>query len=255
MATPIILFDNRFLDGTPTATSTAAGFSVLNIRDGKTYTYWRAAHAGTNFITVDCGVARAVSTFAVIGHNLASASATVSVESSADNITWTVRLAGFTPSSDKAFLRIVNWAIARFWRIRIVTATVIPFIAVAVIGSRTEFPFPPDVPYIPYRESIEAETSIGKTGHILGSVIRFKPIEITARFSNLPREWVMNYFIFFWNSHISNLRPFFWAWNIGVYPDMIFYVTVDKTASFETPMSVLPFIDSIELNMRGIMEI
>ncbi|MBT9169413.1 MAG: hypothetical protein DDT19_02772 [Syntrophomonadaceae bacterium] len=254
MATPIILFDNRFLDGTPTATSAAAGFSVLNIRDGRTHTHWRAAHTGTNFISVDCGIARSANCVAVISHNLLSSGTTFSVESSTDNITWTVRLAGFTPSSDRAFLRRFTSATARFWRVR-TDAIGFPFLGVVMLGNELVFPFPPDTPYTPYRESIEAESSTGKTGHILGSVIRFKSIEISARFSNFPRGWVINNFKPFWNSHASRLRPFFWAWDITAFPDMVFFVTIDKESSFEMPMSILPFVDSIELNMRGVMEI
>ncbi|MBT9165246.1 MAG: hypothetical protein DDT23_01261 [candidate division WS2 bacterium] len=255
MATPIILFDNRFLDGTPTATSTAPGFSVLNIRDGKTYTHWRAVGAGANFITVDCGVARSADCLAIIGHNLGTANASVFVETSTDNASWTDRFPRFIPSSDRALFVTFPLTFARFWRFGTVTTTAIPFLAVVMLGNRLTFPFPPDTPYIPCRESIEAESAIGKTGQILGSVMRFKPIEISARFSNLTRAWVMNNFMPFWNSHASNLRPFFWAWDITAFPDMVFFVTIDKESSFEMPMSILPFIDSIELNMKGVMEI
>ncbi|MBT9175484.1 MAG: hypothetical protein DDT22_01163 [candidate division WS2 bacterium] len=256
MATPIILFNNRFDDGIPVATSTAAGSSVLNIRDGRTYTFWQAATAGTNFITVDCGIPRITDCLAVIGHNLRAAGAIISVESSVDNITWTTRIAGFTPPSNRAFLRTFFPPVTeRHWRIRIVTAAVPPVLAVVYLGHRITFPFPPDAPFIPCREFVEAETSIGKTGHILGSVIRYKPIQIFARFSNLTRTWIAENFMFFWNTHASNLRPFFWAWDITAFPDMVFYVTINKETSFEMPMSVLSFIDSIELNMKGIMEI
>ncbi|MBT9169610.1 MAG: hypothetical protein DDT19_02972 [Syntrophomonadaceae bacterium] len=256
MANPMIVFDNRFLDGMLSATSTATGFNVRNIVDFRVYTYWRAAHAGTNFITVDCGIPRTADCLAVIGHNLRNANATVSVESSVDNITWTTRIAGFTPSSNRAFLRIFFPPVTeRHWRIRIVTATVPPILAIIYLGHRILFPFPPDTPYIPYRESIEAESSIGKTGYILGSVVRFKPIQIFVRFSNLTRTWIMENFIFFWDNYASNLRPFFWAWDITTFPNMVFFVTIDKESSFEMPTSILPFIDSIELNMKGIMEV
>ncbi|MBT9168563.1 MAG: hypothetical protein DDT19_01910 [Syntrophomonadaceae bacterium] len=254
MSLPIILFDNRFNDGTPTATSTAAGFSVLNIRDGKTYTYWRAAHAGTNFITVDCGVARSAGCIAIVGHNLGTASAMVTVETSNDNITWIGR-ANFAPPSDRAFFRLLPAEVtARFWRIRIDTASVIPFIAVAMIGRGTTLPSPPDTPFVPYRESIEAESSIGKTGQILGSVIRFRPIQISARFSNVPRLWIAGAFMHFWN-YASFLRPFFWVWDAGAFPNMIFYVTIDNEFSLEMPVSILSFVDSFELRMKGVMEI
>ena len=52
-AKPILLFDNVFEDGTPTATDTASGYDVLNLIDWRNYTYWKAASAGTKHLTVD----------------------------------------------------------------------------------------------------------------------------------------------------------------------------------------------------------
>lgn len=254
MANPIILYDSRFMDGTPTATDTAAGFSVLNIKDYRTYTFWKAASSGTKYITIDCAGAKSANCLAIIAHNLYTAGATVSVESSPDNSNWTVRLAEFTPASDKALLKIFTDASAPYWRIKIVTASMAAQIGVVFLGARMDFPYPPDAPYIPYTEGIEAETSIGKTGHILGSTIKFKPLELTARFSNLTRTWVLNTFKVFWDTHASDLKPFFYAWDIDAYPDMVFFVAVDDGSKYQTPVSILQYIDSIELRMRGAKE-
>lgn len=251
---PVILYDNRFNDGTPVATDTALDFSILNIRDYRTYTFWRAASAGTKFITIDCGSAKSADALGIISHNLRTANATVSVESSTDNSTWTQRLAGFTPSDDKAFIRLFTSASARYWRIRIVTASIAPQLAVAMLGVRMTFPWPPDSPYVPYMERIESQSSRSKKGHILGSVINFKSIEISARFSNLTRDWVLNTFNAFWDGHGSDLKPFFYAWDIDVYPNMVFYVSVDDGMRYRMPVSVLSLIDSIELDMWGVKE-
>ena len=43
---PMILYDNRFLDGIPMATDTSAGFSALNVVDLKTFTFWQAGEPG-----------------------------------------------------------------------------------------------------------------------------------------------------------------------------------------------------------------
>lgn len=254
MATPIILSDSRFLDGTLTATDTASGYSVLNIKDYRTYTFWKAASAGTKYITVDCGTAKSADCLAVISHNLNTANATVSVESSPDNSAWTERLAGFTPPSDKAFLKTFTSASARYWRLKIVTTSIVPYLAVCMLGVRLTFPYPPDSPYIPYSESVEVGSSRSKKGHILGSVVKYKPIRISARFSNLTRTWVETVFTPFWDNHASNLLPFFYAWSLTAYPNMVFYVSVEEGMAYRTPVSVLPFVDSLELEMEGIKE-
>lgn len=55
MANPLILYDNVYDDGTPTATVTAGGYSVLFIKDWKTYTFWKGDATDPTYITVDCG--------------------------------------------------------------------------------------------------------------------------------------------------------------------------------------------------------
>src|SRR3990172_4071855 len=122
----IILADNRFLDGTPTATDTAAGYNVLFIRDYKTFTSWKAASVGTKYLTVDCATAKSADCIAFVGHNFGTGGATISVESSATGA-WageqTERLAPFTVNDDKAALRTFASASDRYWRVKIVSAT------------------------------------------------------------------------------------------------------------------------------------
>lgn len=52
MADPTILYDNRFSDAVPVASSTEAGFDVLNLRDWRPYTQWKPT-AMTARVTVD----------------------------------------------------------------------------------------------------------------------------------------------------------------------------------------------------------
>lgn len=254
MATPIILYDNRFLDGTITATDTASGFSIMNIKDYRTYTFWKSASSGTKYITVDCLSAKSADCLGIIGHNLGTANAVVSVESSPDNTNWTVRLAGFTPTSNKAILKLFTIASARYWRVKIVTSTIQPQIAVIFLGNKLQFPYPPDVPYIPYIESVSVNKEVSKAGHIISSVIEFKSIEVNAKFSNLTRDFVINQFKPFWDNHASNFLPFFYAWDIDNFPEMVFYLTMSKSAKFQMPMTILQYIDSIELEMEGVKE-
>jgi hypothetical protein len=62
-AKPLILYDNRLDDGTPTATDTAAGYDVLNLKDLRTYTYWIAGGFGTKYVTVDTYAKSSVNMF------------------------------------------------------------------------------------------------------------------------------------------------------------------------------------------------
>lgn len=248
---PIILFDSRFLEGTPTATDTATGFSVLNIRDYRTYTFWRAASAGTKYITVDCATAKTADCLAVISHNLNTAAALVSVESSPDNSVWTNRLAEFTPTSNRAFMRLVTSVSARYWRIKIVTASVAPQLAVAMLGTRFEFARYLQAGFDPAPERINARSTKSKAGHLLGTTVDYYELEISAMWENLTASWVASSFMPVW-SNIKTCRPFFWAWNIDNYPSDIYYVRIPDDHHLTMPFD--PVRRSLRLNMVGVAE-
>ncbi|MEW6115391.1 MAG: hypothetical protein AB1553_00620 [Nitrospirota bacterium] len=255
---PIILYDNRFNDAIPTATDTAAGYDVLNIRDLRTYTFHKFTGSGTKYYYINCGSGKTADCLAIISHNLGTAGATVSVESSATGA-WTgeqvERLAGFVPTSDKALLKTFNSATAQFWRVKIVTAAVAAQVGVLMLGTKLLFPYPPDTPYRPYSERIEANTSLSKTGNILGSTIRYYPIDVVAPFSNLTRTWVLDNFKPFWINHGRKLNPFFYAWDLDVYPDDVLFLACSPDMVYELPVSVLAYIDSIILRMQGVSEV
>jgi hypothetical protein len=254
MADPVVLADNRFLGGTPTATDTAAGYDVLNIRDLKEFTGWKSTGPGTKYLTVACSAGTTADALGIKKHNLGTAAGAVSVESSDDGSSWTERLAPFTPTDDKAILRLFTSALGAYWRVKIVTGSIAPQIAVCMVGERITFPFSPEAPYVPASEGIESESTKSKTGVSLGSIVRFKPYRIQPKWTTVPRAFVETYFLPFWDDYASNLSPFFFAWDLTAYPSDVRFVNVPKDYNFETPVSVLAYYDSITLPMEGVKE-
>lgn len=251
---PVILADNRFSDGTPTATDTASGYSILHIRDLKTYTAWRANTAGTKYLVVDCGSAKSADVLGIVAHNLGTAEAAISVDSSPDNSYWTERLAAFTPSSDKATLKTFTKASARYWRVKIVSASVIPQVAVCLLGERLTFPYPPEAPFSPVLESMEADVAISKTGVLLGTTVRFKPVRIDISWKYLPRAWVEGNLHPFWSGYASNLAPFLFAWDLDAYPLDVRFVRLEEGFSFSPSVSLLGYYDNVRLQLTGVKE-
>jgi len=248
---PIILADSRFLDALPTATgSLAAGSSVLNIRDGRPYTWLQWAAAGTYYVTA--GASGYADCLAVIGHNLASAGATISVELSTDGgANWSVRLAPFEPASDRALLVPFTSAYGKY-RIKIASPTAAPQIAVAMVGARLEFPFPPDTPYTPYVESVEEETQNSKAGHPLGTVVRYFPAEVKPQFSFVDRGWIEEIYRPFREDYSRYRKYFFWAWDIDAYPEQVFYLK--DSGKYDPTVSVLAYYDKLRLEFKGTVE-
>ena len=251
---PIVLADNRFLDGTPTANGTLSGFSVLNVRDLKEYMSWRQTGVTTSYLTVDCGASKYADALGIKKHNLGTAVASVSVDSSENGTDWTQRLAPFTPSNDKAILKTFTPAAGRHWRVKVASTAMAADIAVCLLGEAITFPFSPEGPYVPASNNIEAETARGKTGTILGTIVRFKPYRINPRWNTVPRTFVEDTFLPFWNDYASNLAPFFYGWDLTAFPSDVRFVSVPADHSFETPVSVLAYYDSITLPMEGVVE-
>lgn len=250
MTAPVILFDNRFLNAAPAASSTASGFDVLNIRDGRTYTFWKAAYAGVNTLTVLAP--GAADTIAIVGHNLYSCAAQIYVESSINGISWTQRHYIAAVSHNRALLSTFSLCSDNYWRVRIVTASIAPYLAVIALGLRLAFPQPPASPFIPYSETTEEENVISKAGQPLGTVVRYHGIEINPEFTNISRAWVDGFYVPFHNSYARLRKYFFWAWDIGTYPDQVFYVK--DIAKFETPVSVLAYYNKIKMQLKGVLE-
>ncbi len=271
---PIILFDNRFQDGTPVATDTASGFDVLNIRDYRAYSFWKAASQGTKEIIINCGISKPADALGIVGHNLASVGASISVEISANGADWTEVLAPFYPWSNRAQLRLFTQVSGKYWKLKLAGCTAAPYLGEALIGLKIQFPYPPDGPYTPYTEEVEVDTAKSKTGNILGSVIRHHPIQIAPRFSNFLRtfafgpgtggwgefpwgqgpwgsEWTLKDF---WEQHASLMLPFFWVWDLSIFPQDIFWLKVKDDTQFAMPLSITHYVDSFELPMEGVRE-
>ena len=258
VAKPLILYDNRFADATPTATDTGDGYDVENLTDLRMYTFWKAASAGTKYITVDCGVAASADTLGIIGHNLKTAGATVSVEYSSDNFAADINeaLAGFQPSDDTALLKKFTTQSARYWRLKIVTASIAPKIAVLCAGVRLDFERTMKASgFDPFPEKIIAESSKSKEGHLLGSVIRYVETEIKPQWKALTTTWLENSFRPAWDDHLSQLKPFFWAWDIGDHPSEIYFVRIPDNFLLRMPMIPgNPAYRSLSLTLRGVKE-
>jgi hypothetical protein len=251
-AKPIILFDNRFDDGMPSATDTASGYYAANIRDLRTYTWHQFAAAGTKYYTIDCGEAKAADCLGIRGHNLGTAAASVSVESSANNLDWTERLAAFNPANDRAILKTFTSASARYWRVKIVTADTAAQCAVLMLGTRLTMEKWPSGNFDPAQEKPVSSSRLSQQGHLLGVLIDYVEIEIAARFQRLSPTWIETYFRPAWDNHIHYGRPFFWAWDITNHPSEICYARIADNYSLSMPYD--PVRRSLTLDMRAIKE-
>jgi hypothetical protein len=255
---PVILSDNVFAEGTPAATDTAeGGYDVLYIRDRKTYTSHRFASDGTKYYTVDCGAARAVDTLSLVGHNLGTAEATVSVEGSDDDFVSDVNevLAGFEPGDDYALMKAFTAAAYRYWRVKLVTAGVAAEATVVLLGRRLELPYPPDAPYVHYDEGAEVQvSSSAEENHLLGVDLMNKEARLEIRVSMVDREFVTDTFKPWWNDYAIHRKPFALAVDLDAFPGDVLYGQLPKDYRFRMPLKQYGLAESLEVSIRARLE-
>jgi hypothetical protein len=256
-AKPLVLAQNVFELGTPSATDTATGYDVLNILDRRPYTWWQANAHGTKYITIDCGTPTACDCLGVVGHNFYTCGATVSVECSADNFAaeTIVALAGFTVLTNLAFLKIFTTQTKRYWRIKIVTAAIAAKIAVAFLGPGVSFPrtLSVDKNSDPGPEKIIAESTRSKTGNLIGSALAYVSRIITVTFDVITPAWITNTFRPLWDTYLSQLYPVFWAWEITNHPTEVYFVKIPDNFNLSMPYTSSNY-RSITLQFEGVKE-
>ena len=253
MGKPIILAENILEDAdTLAATNTETDYDVANIVDRRPYTFWKATGFGTLYLTADLGAAVAADAFGIIGHNFGTAEAEITLQHSPDNANWTNALDAIEPETDKALMGVFTPVSKQYWRLKIVTASVTPYLAVLFIGSRLTFPRYVMGDYDPGPEEIQALSARSKCGYHLGSTIRYIKHTISVSFQNLTDTFIRDTFKPVWDTHMSQLKPFFWAWDIESYDEDIFYVSIPDSFSLNMPYN--PVRRNINLQFEGIKE-
>jgi hypothetical protein len=190
-----------------------------------------------------------------MGHNFYTANATVSVESS-DTGVWggeeTVRLSGFTVTSNKAVFKIFTTASATYWRVKIVTASIVAKLAICLLGERLDFPRYLSGNYDPAPEGINAILARSKAGHMIGATLKNISISIKADFKWLLPLFIDNTFRPAWDAHLSLCKPFAWVWDRTNHATDVYFVVIPEGFTLSTPYD--PYRRSLSLTMEGIKE-
>lgn len=232
---PAILHDNRLDDGTPAASTTAAGFSVLNLRDWRPYTWWKPTILPAS-VTVDCGSAKSADYCLVWGHDLFTQGCTVEVRGSTDNFAASnVLIAGLTPTSNKPFLIQFASASYRYWRLTFTGGAIMPSIAIAVIGTKLMVPAWFEDGFDPRGRTAKGQFNRSVEGHPLGRITEYEEWSETLKFPLVNGSsgwtWLRNNFEPAWTAHLRD-EPWVLVWDPDGHPtELMLVVAKDKFSS------------------------
>lgn len=225
MTGPLVLYESRLNDAVPVASSTAAGFDVLNLRDARPYTFWKPS-AMPATVTVDCGSSKAADYLAVYGHDLFTRGCTIEVRKSTDNFGANdVLVDTHTPGDDKPITRLFNSTSSRYWRIRVLTGTA-PTLAIAMLGNRLEVPSGTRTGIDPIGRAIRAQYNRSNAGHPLGKVIQFREWKETLFFELVSWTWARTTWQAAAEAWLES-EPWLFAWNADTYPKETWLVSME----------------------------
>ena len=177
-----------------------------------------------------------VDSIAILGHNLESANATVSLEYSDDDTeaisSWTEIIAGFTPGSDDFLAMIFTAQEARAWRLKVVSANLTVYMGLLYIAPRLDFPRWITGALTPKPMRAEGEVNTGRTKNFLGGVLVSQALSnFSMAFKKLTQDFVRNILEPYWLNHIGLLRATVVVWDIENHSSDVYLVWAAK--SFE----------------------
>lgn len=248
---PIILYDDIFSKGSLASSATEDGYNLLNTKDKRAYTRWKAKYSGDNYIehSVSNGSANVV---AIAGHNLGTVGATLKVQ--IDTGGWTTLKTVNVNTNDPIMVTFNKHTSGSFGMQFAFSSLspITPEVGVIYLGEYLEFPFPPDTVLQPFNQSFVPKFESVESGNLLGVENNFSPTSISHRFSNVERDPFLKDYLKFWNNHGKLLKPFFYARDLENNPDEVFYVRFSEKHVHSTPLSSLYYADSIQMNMVSI---
>ena len=249
------------IGSTLTADSTESGdYNVDYLFNMLETNYWKSANTtDPQYITYDAGVGNTMSADYLIiqGHNLNTASATVTLQYSTDNFSGDINdiFTAEMPSSDKTYFKLFTTQDKRYWRIKISGApSVAPFMALCIWGDKTVLDYA-SVSFDPQAQEAKANVNITQGGYVAGIHNKYIERVLDLRFEDVvtPDDWgsdtdnIYNKIFTWWENH--GLKNLFISVDHVNREDDIFLMRPDF--QFNNPMQAGGAYRNVSLRFRG----
>ncbi len=243
MAKPKFLYDNRFADATPVASSTETGdFNVLNLRDWRPYTWWKPTAIPAT-VTVDSGSARARDYMLVYGE-----AGVYEARGSTDNFgASNVLLGTLTLTETGLGLVTFNSASHRYTRLTLPSGSP-RAVAICAIGAALVSPVYLEGQFDPIYRRVHGQSNRNENGHPLGRAVYFEEWSAQITLRDVSWTWARDSFIPAWKTHLRG-SPFGFVWDSDLYPGDVRLVQAGDR--FRGPHRAGSFAD-IDIELEGV---
>lgn len=247
---PSLFYSSYFSSGyTVTASNEISGYLKENAYDGKTYTQWGFTSGATRTLKVDAGAAVSCDYLAIAYHNLSAVGASILLEHSPDNSTWTTCISSFSATAGP-IIKLFTAVSKRYWRISITGLTGSGYIGVVYLGARLELPSPMPVGFTPAKYSRKDKMLTNETegAHLAGLRMLSKVNEVKIPLKYLTAAWIDAN----WTNIVAALvsKPIFFLHDTTNYPTHYFVGWMDKDIPDPRYDTVGTY--SVEIALKGL---
>lgn len=234
------------------ATSTASGYTLTDIYNMLETNMWKSAvTTDPQYITYDAGSGntKTADYLAIIGHNLATIGATITLQYSTDNFAADINDAftGFAPTADTIILKeFTAPAAKRYWRLKISgTMSAAPYMTLCIWGSKTELDYA-SASFDPYDQDVKAAVNLSQGGFVTGIHTQYTERALSLRFDDADSTLYTKVKAW-WDG--SGLKNFFVAWETANNPNDVYLMRPDTR--FSNPLKLGGLYRDISMNLKG----
>ena len=243
-----------FRDGTPTATTAAAGFAAPNALPPRSDSAWRPTAIPATW-TLTYPTARNVSFVGISKHDFGTINATVAIEYLV-GATWTAfpGAGALTPADDTPILLLTALTNVDGVRVRITAADDEPTVSIIMVGLADEWPRPFVWPGQPITEGdrIGFENTIAVTGNWLGRSVVSDGLQFGVEMNHVTEAWRQTTFKAFKVYTNGEDAAFFIALRPLDYPDELAYAWATNVVTATRAMPNKVISTSVSLQCQGL---
>jgi len=209
----VVVWNNKATALNVTASTAASGYPAVNAVDPATWSSWKPTSVPA-WIRSDMVVATNIDAVGIAAHTLATSGATIAIERSSDNVTWT-NVYTYSPLTDDDILILFPALSYRYWRVYVTGA--VANIGYVSFSSKLAFPQTPIDSYTPLHHARQYTKMFNDSikGAMLGNRVMAAGAETSVDLGFVDRAFVDSPIRGF-ESHYNQGGTFFYAgWPAG----------------------------------------